>query len=164
MKNDYYLITDTHLGHTGMQQYCGRKPGFEGKILTGLSLVPSGSVMIHLGDILIGNDAFWHVQMMSAIPHDVKRWLVRGNHDRKSDTWYLSHGWDCVCDRLDITRHCYQIVFSHRPIPVEPEKILIHGHWHNTQVARYATNSYLLQIETTLQPIRLQRFLEENVK
>lgn len=163
MKSDYYLITDTHFGNAGMRQYCGRKPGFEGKILTGLSMIPSGSVMIHLGDILIGDDAYWHLRIR-VHTRDVRRWLVRGNHDRKSDTWYLNHGWDCVCDRLDITRHGRQIVFSHRPIPVEPEKILIHGHWHNTQTQRHSNNSYLLQIEDTLQPIRLQRFLEENVK
>jgi len=63
-------------------QYCGRAEGFEEKILKNVGQwVSRGDVLIHLGDFCIYKDAEWHKRFMDVCAG--KRWLVRGNHDRK---------------------------------------------------------------------------------
>lgn len=155
----YFIISDTHFGHEAMVKLCGRKPDFSEKLLKQLSGVPLGSVLIHIGDILIGNDAYWHAQIMKRL-QGARKWLVRGNHDRKSDSWYLDHGWDMVCCRLEITKHGKQVVFSHKPIEVESGKVLIHGHLHNVTHRRTPVEGYLFSCEEWMRPVELQKFME----
>jgi len=131
----YWIISDTHFGHHKMVEYCGRPEDFSEKILKNmLRLIEYNDVLIHLGDICIGNDAKNHGTYLA--PVYCKKWLIRGNHDRKSDNWYLNYGWDMVCDRLDITYHDKMISFSHVPLLDVPGDINIHGHFHNNDHRR----------------------------
>lgn len=128
-KNKWYITTDSHLGHAQMHIYCGRPVGFETLILKGFELLTDKDVLIHLGDICIGGDADWH-KIIQRLP--CKKYLVKGNHDSKSNLWYLNHGWDFVCDSFMMTRHSLKILFSHKPIVWDGEyDINIHGHFHN---------------------------------
>ncbi len=128
-----WLITDTHLGHDAMVKYCGRPENHSEIILHNLTregVVQSGDTLIHLGDICIGKDAEWHTKIMSVLG-GVKTILVKGNHDGKSNAWYLEHGWNFVCENFTDTYFGQKITFSH--IPIEDIKNLnIHGHFHNT--------------------------------
>jgi calcineurin-like phosphoesterase family protein len=47
----YWVITDTHLGHGKMEEYCGRPKDFEDRILRNLTCVQESDVLIHLGDV-----------------------------------------------------------------------------------------------------------------
>lgn len=126
-----WLITDTHFGHDKMIPYCGRPEGFEEVILQNLSVLNDHDVLVHLGDICIGKDAYWHEELMHRV--NGRKWLLRGNHDGKSDSWYLSHGWDFVGEQFLIERYGRKILFSH-----VPQKdtgyfdVNIHGHFHNS--------------------------------
>ena len=97
----YWIITDTHFGHDSMMKLCGRPEGFSEKILINLNrTVHCPDVLIHLGDICIGKEEYWHSELMKWAC--CKKWLIRGNHDKKSDMWYLNHGWDFVAEMQEL--------------------------------------------------------------
>jgi calcineurin-like phosphoesterase family protein len=125
-----YLITDTHFCHEKMVEYCNRPGNFDYLIWQGLKKLPKDSLLIHLGDICIGNDLLVHLDLQR-LPF--KKILVKGNHDKKSNSWYLKNGWDFVCDKFEDTYFGKKIVFSHVPAADDGEfDINIHGHFHNT--------------------------------
>lgn len=136
---EYYLITDTHLGHLKLtDEWKTRPEGFSEDILRNLeawtkSSIPTSTplALIHLGDICIGKDSLWHEKLVEAT-RGVKRILIKGNHDRKTTTWYLNHGWDYVYEKLDFTlKTGEQILLSHRPLDKEEGvDYNIHGHTH----------------------------------
>lgn len=159
-----YITTDTHLGHDRMIELCNRPQGFEDLILQGLTTIPSDALLIHLGDVCIGNDAKWHDDIINSTEEVYRRILVRGNHDHKSDSWYLSHGWDFVCEEFVARYFQKNILFSHRP-QADREYIdyNIHGHLHNTgHHEGGGKNCRLLALEhTNYKPVNLEKFLYE---
>ena len=132
-----YIITDLHLNHgEPMKWYCQRPDNYEELIARGLNTLTKDDVLICLGDICIGKDAEMHEKYIK--PLVCKKWLVKGNHDRKSDNWYLSHGWDAVCETMTLKMYGARILLSHMPQYLlindhgfELYDINIHGHLHN---------------------------------
>ncbi len=130
---NYWIITDTHFGHDRLCEYTFRPPGFESIICKNLEAIKThGNILIHLGDICIGNDEKWH-QVLNSLSKLVwrKRWLCKGNHDRKTDTWYLKHGWDFVADRIWLRKFGLDILLSHMPLEDCGYDVNIHGHCHS---------------------------------
>lgn len=125
-----WIITDTHFGHDKMVEYCGRPKNHSDLILKNLAMIQTGDILIHLGDFCIGNDELWHKLFFEELS-GVRKILVKGNHDRKSNNWYLTHGWDFVCDKFSDHFFGNYITFSHIPIN-GIQNINIHGHFHNT--------------------------------
>ena len=126
-----WCISDTHFGHDKMPQYCGRPIGFEKLIFDNLlRVVKKSDMLIHLGDFCIGDDEMWHKRFLTEI--DCKKILVRGNHDHKSNSWYLKMGWDFVCFAFSNTYFGKKILFSHCPQPINDVDFNIHGHFHNS--------------------------------
>ena len=128
----YWLITDTHFNHIDkMQEFCGRPLNYEELIFKGLSRIPKDDILIHLGDICIGEDAQVHAKYIQ--PLECRKILVRGNHDKKTNSWYLSNGWDFVVDSMLIEVFGKRILFSHKPQQdLGYFDINIHGHFHNS--------------------------------
>lgn len=165
----YWITTDTHFGHDAMIDYCDRPQDFERRILEGLSVVDDNDILIHLGDFCIGDDVFWHEIFMNNVKG--KKWLVRGNHDRKSTTWYFRHGWDTVVKSIGMHIYGKRIILSHKPSYSLSSDLNIHGHMHNSNHRKYKTLerllSYplkheLLSIENTnYQPVLLQTLVEK---
>jgi len=113
-----------------MVEYCGRPENFETLIWKELFRLKTEDILIHLGDICIGKDDEIHQNIRQI---SCKKILVKGNHDRKSNNWYLEHGWDFVCDKFQDTYFGKKIMFSHVPAVDDGEfDINIHGHFHNT--------------------------------
>ena len=171
-----WLITDTHFNHKNMIDYCGRPENFDDLIWKGLWELPDDSILIHLGDICIGGDKEVH-EKIKLLPY--KKILVKGNHDKKSNTWYLQNGWDFVCDSLSDNYFGRYITFSHIPI-AGIQNLNIHGHFHNhlfrlqqgnwivegeeernKEVLKILTNNHkLLAIENTkYKPVLLETLL-----
>lgn len=127
----YYLTTDTHFSHPTILKYCERPIDYEQRIVNGWkNLIPGQHVLIHLGDICMSQPTEVHEKYI--IPLKVKKILVRGNHDSKSDTWYLEHGWDWVCGSMTTERGGKKILFSHEPKWWDGSyELNIHGHLHN---------------------------------
>lgn len=164
-----WLTTDTHFGHDKMIEWCGRPSNHEEIILRELRKVPSDAILIHLGDICMGKDEYWNEQFHLNTAQCKKKILVRGNHDNKSDSWYLDRKWDFVCDTFSTKYFGKKILFSHIPQSIELcHDINIHGHLHNTDHRNYeheiktvlSPRHILLAIENTdLKPVNLCNFI-----
>lgn len=130
--SNYWISTDLHLGHARIKEFCGRPTGFEKKILDNLSkTMKSNDVFICLGDVCWGQDEKWHRKLDSSIPC-TKRWLVKGNHDKKTNSWYYDHGWNFVGNAIWLSLFGKKILLSHKPRNANGLDINIHGHLHNT--------------------------------
>lgn len=125
---DIFVISDTHFGHKKMITWSLRPLDFEEKLWKSMDLIPEGAALIHCGDITFGEDNLVHERLKT---YRFKKWLVKGNHDNHSNSWYLSNGWDFVCDEFVISIFGKNILFSHAPLPKRDGiDINIHGHLH----------------------------------
>lgn len=145
-----YLTTDTHFNHKNIIKYCDRPIDYEKQIVDGFKTLSQEDTLIHLGDICIGNDLQVHEEII--VPIKAKKILVKGNHDPKSNEWYLRNGWDFVCTHFYDKFFGTKILFSH--IPVHWDGIYdvnIHGHLHNMshrkQIYTQQGINYLLSLE-----------------
>lgn len=123
-----FVISDTHFGHSNLVDKGIRPVVNDEKVWKGFDQVPDDAILIHCGDITIGMDATFHMKFAD---YKFKKWLIRGNHDRHSISWYVKNGWDCVFDEAVIEMFGGKILFTHEPQP-KREDIMrnIHGHLH----------------------------------
>jgi calcineurin-like phosphoesterase family protein len=89
---NYWLISDTHFAHEKLDAWGGREGDWQDKLWRGIRSIPSEDVLIHLGDVCIGDDVDVHAMLSRA---SCKKVLVRGNHDKKSVSWCI----DCSTAR-----------------------------------------------------------------
>lgn len=139
----FWVATDFHFGHKKMLEV-GRQPGYEQKILKQLSQIPDDDTLIFLGDFCIGNDEKWH--------HEInqfwfRKWLIRGNHDDKSTSWYLSHGWNAICNEMTMEIYGEWLSFSHNPMGVSDCDVNIHGHLHKEGSVLKVSGRHILATE-----------------
>ncbi len=122
-----WLVADTHFNHAKMVEY-GRPADFEVRLWDNLKVVQDGDILIHLGDFCIGNDRENHERFMREVKG--KKVLVRGNHDKKSDSWLYKAGWDFVCKEFKSRYFGIKCTFTHIPIPRNETAYNFHGHTH----------------------------------
>jgi calcineurin-like phosphoesterase family protein len=157
----YWVVTDTHFGHNNMKKYEARPDGFEWKILHNLNVVLPNDVLIHLGDFCIGDDAVWHKHFMDVVT--AKKWLIRGNHDKKTAQWYFEHGWDFVGNEAQITAFGKKILFTHAPDSgFGSYDLNIHGHLHRNEHHEFAKTEkhQLVYLEHDYKPLFLRGLVE----
>ena len=139
--NNIFVISDTHFFHEQLSTVWGRPKDFGDRLEKGLSKLSEKDILIHLGDICIGRDKEAHDRYIK--PLKCRKWLVRGNHDDKSGTWYLNNGWDFVSYKFQDKFYGKKVLFSHIPVlrdrglidllyaAGDPD-VNIHGHLHDT--------------------------------
>lgn len=127
--NNIYITSDTHFNHQAIIEYCYRPKNYEQLIDKELKKLTENDILLHLGDICMGKDEEMHKKYIQCLP--CKKWLVLGNHDTKSSSWYLTHGWDFVAGTFSVRYMGRKIIFSHRPREIAEDFINIHGHLHN---------------------------------
>lgn len=155
-----------------MLPYCGRPSDFETYIQRGLKVLTKNDTLIHLGDVAWHDIADAHERFIVPLP--CRKILVRGNHDRKSNNWYLKHGWDFVCRSFQDKYFGVNILFSHRPKSTAGCDLNIHGHFHNavSSVAWAEDNLSTLKsdkhrlfvLEHHYKPVRLDKFIRGGVR
>lgn len=146
---EYIITTDTHFAHKNIMDFGKRPQGFEELILANLEKYTKHSnILIHLGDIAWNNDRYWN-RRLTSMPF-AKKWLIRGNHDKQSNEWYYSNGWDFVGETLSINYMNTVIVFSHKPVELCLADINVHGHFHDINAER------IKEIEPELWDIHLK--------
>lgn len=170
MKRRIWIIADTHFNHYDLIPDCGRVENFEELIISGFKKLKDTDILIHLGDICLGKDQEVHDSIIKKF--QFTKILVRGNHDGKSNNWYLNNGWNFVCEQFKDTYFGRQILFSHKPVKWEDDYDLnLHGHFHNISQKYHEKelvaikNSYqiLFALEyLDYQPILLEDFLRNN--
>ena len=153
----HWIMSDWHLGHTAkMVEYCGRPWNYNAHILGSLASIDPNDNLIFLGDICIGNDAYWH----SLIPKKLKRVLVKGNHDRRSHSWYMNHGWNMVVNSFTLNVFGKKLIFTHKPLEEVPEGYLnIHGHCHNDYRYVVSPDKILVKCEHDYRPVLLSKLV-----
>lgn len=165
----YYLISDTHFGHHNLEKWGNRSGDWQEQLYKGINAIPKESVLIHLGDICIGNDKEAHELLMFDMPNMAI--LVRGNHDKKSAKWYLDHGWDLVVDTMSIEYMGQNILLSHRPMHPDMWRFTknIHGHTHGNmhraeEYLSYYSKDFHIDISPEIvgyQPLRLDTIIKK---
>jgi len=166
---NYWLIADTHFSHLKLEEWGGRSGPWQKKLWAGLEDLPMpfSDALIHLGDICIGDDLEVH-HRIEKLPY--KKILVRGNHDKKSASWYSEHGWDFVCDQIGLVFHGVDLLFSHRPMPADTWRYRynIHGHTHGNmhraeEYSAWYDPSFNIDISPEIigyQPVRLDTLMK----
>lgn len=161
----FWLVTDTHFGHAKLVEY-GRPVDFERRLFDSLSRISSEDTLIHLGDVCVGRDQDIHDKYITSLI--CRKWLLKGNHDNKSTTWYLNHGWHFVADSFTLRFNHQNILFSHVPRADSGYDINIHGHFHDNDHRKYEPELMAIQNEkqkllaveyTNYQAVTLESFL-----
>jgi len=172
MAGRIFVTADMHLGHTGLSDD-GHRPKDFGELIVkrmGLLLNPS-DILIDLGDVCWGDYDYWFERLKHI---DCIKWLVRGNHDKKSVSWYLEHGYSSVTDGFRLEMFGKRIMFSHEPVRDDGWFDLnIHGHFHSFGLDRVremepdlfkilTARHKLVSLEALhYEPVKLQRIVEE---
>ena len=165
-----FLIADTHYCHQKLIEKNYRPDNFEKLLYKNLSNIPKDAVLLHLGDVCLGNDQEAHNKYIKTLK--CQKWLVRGNHDHKSNNWYLNNGWNFICTSFVDRYFGRKILFSHIPKILHKNIDLnIHGHFHNSDhrwqepelVKRITEKHRLFSAETSkYKPILLEDFIIKN--
>lgn len=165
---NHWLITDTHFNHERLTEWGGRSGDWQEQLYSGIAQIPKEDVLIHLGDICIGNDLEVHKQIMAVAPNT--RILVRGNHDKKSIEWYYNHGWTTVVDGMELVYMGRYLHLTHRPArPQGNNTWNIHGHTHGNmhrseEYCDFYSKDYHIDLSPELvgyKPIRLDTLLKK---
>ncbi len=167
MKRKIWLSGDTHFNHPKLQKDLNRPENYEELIWAGYAKLGQNDILIHLGDICAGTDQEVH-NRLNKFPFT--KILVKGNHDNKSNNWYMNNGWNFVCHFFQNKYFGKKILFSHTPKPKEMEyDINIHAHFHNISeefheeelIALKNDKQKLFALEEAgYEPILLEKFLE----
>lgn len=153
-----YLISDTHFNHKNIIKYCNRPENYNDLIWKGLEQLNKEDILLHLGDICFGKDIEVHERLSEYPFHKV---LIKGNHDKKTNAWYLNHGWDAVHKDFIMDIYNQVILFTHAPVELEsPITLNIHGHLH--QSFEFVEPGHLLFSleDNNYMPINLKHFLK----
>jgi calcineurin-like phosphoesterase family protein len=139
MNKKIFLISDTHFNHTNIIKYTNRP--FKDEVKMNLtifenwnSVVGNNDIVIHLGDLLLGNGEKNGVRDLIKNLKG-KKHLIKGNHDKKKNTFYKNLGFEIIADFL-IKEICgKKLLFIHQPLEgFNPENsffdFVIHGHTH----------------------------------
>ena len=183
-----HIISDTHFEHKNIQKYCNRPDGWT-DLLTHNLFDLKTDLLIHLGDVSLGRDSGWHDFVTNGGSLDYKSWLILGNHDGKSTTWYMNHGWDFVARNFTMYIYGLRVLFSHRPYPFPPMKtvtrelardvafsevmidkprsnfdINVHGHIHTREMDLPSYCRPFILENQNYKPIELKEFLNDDIK
>jgi calcineurin-like phosphoesterase family protein len=129
--HNVWVIADTHFNHvSSMVKWCNRPEDYESQLYLSMHKLTKEDLLIHLGDVCMGKDEWIHQMFIETL--NCKKILIRGNHDLKTNNWYMRHGWDFVCSSFADKYFGKYVLFSHRPQPLDEKYDLnIFGHMHN---------------------------------
>lgn len=132
-----WIIADTHWFHDAIcrDDFESRPTDHMEQLIDNCrKVIAPQDELIHLGDVI-----FYKADMLAELLdliHCSCKTLVMGNHDKKSRHWYMSNGFDFVCDMFTLD----DVIFTHRPLETVPAihvvgqmprpMLNVHGHWH----------------------------------
>lgn len=134
-----YLTADTHFWHSRLWKDWGhRKEGFEKDLIAAWnSVIRKDDVVLHLGDLSLANK-----EKTKECTDQLKgkKYLIRGNHDGNTDTWYRDCGFEVIPNAYQRFKQkdglYIHILFTHEPVIPLPYLSMneswfnIHGHLH----------------------------------
>ena len=127
----FYLIADLHFGHSGIEKY--RVKDYHDLIAKNWNnVISKNDNVLVLGDLTLTSKE-------KSIDYFKKlrgnKFLIRGNHDGHSVTWYKDCGFRVVEPIYNVFKDKYDkryhVLFTHVPVITLPEGWFnIHGHIH----------------------------------
>jgi calcineurin-like phosphoesterase family protein len=135
-----FVISDPHIGHDNIIRFCNRP--FANVEEQDIKITGLWNATIRPQDlVIILGDFVWTKGSSELIKEAIKKLngrkiLVRGNHDKKGNVWYLENGVDFICDRFVWDYNGKRILFVHNPDHITPDDLcryafILHGHCHN---------------------------------
>ena len=136
---NYFVISDTHFRHENISKYTGRP--FKTVEEMDASLIKKWNTVVRQQDlIIIGGDLVFTKGSSEEIKKIIKQLngrkiLVRGNHCRKSYSFWLNAGIDFVCERFSWELNGKKLLFIHSPHEItfqdyKSYNYILHGHIH----------------------------------
>lgn len=124
--------------------------------------IQDDDLLIFLGDLY--DPATGDAEKVSSIIHNIKgtKIMCRGNHDTESKDFYRELGFDAVCDILRI----HNLVFSHKPVRVNPDELNIHGHLHSEKLSSLGyqhINAYPINHNKEDQPVLIEDLIDSAI-
>lgn len=158
-----WVISDTHFGHVSLAtKYNARPDDFEAKIIYNWNtLIDPTDIVLHLGDLFIGNQSVWKDIVNNLNGNKV---LIKGNHDSQSYSWYLNNGFSFACETCVWDMFGYTILFSHKPKTEGDFDINVHGHLHEGRHRELQTDHrhILISLEKNgYQPMLLETIIKK---
>jgi len=129
----FFIISDLHLGHANIIKYCNRPKENNQMIINNWNkVVGKRDMVLCLGDLSLTNKQKT-IELCSKLKGN--KFLIRGNHDGQSVSWYKDCGFTVVepiykmfKDKYDKR---YHVLFTHEPVVELPKGWFnIHGHIH----------------------------------
>lgn len=133
-----WLISDTHFNHNNIIKYCDRPYSSTEEMNKDLikrwnNTVAKDDIVYHLGDFGMGTKE-QITELVSQLNGRI--YLIMGNHDHHTVSWYYDCGFARVYDRPVLYNDIY--ILSHHPRElVSPDYKYIYGHTHER--SGYAT-------------------------
>jgi len=155
-----WIISDTHFFHENIGRYCNRPYGWQETIIEAWNrLIQPKEIVFHVGDLALGKKE----NIEGLVPMlNGQLYLMRGNHDRRSNGFYQRLGITLVPDPYPMIHPSgLNLAFSHRPIvPLEPGILNLHGHIHNNAAPELGARHVNLCVEVRdYRPWRLGEIL-----
>jgi len=125
-----WIISDTHFFHWKMAEYEGRPPGWHDLIVSNWNaLISPDDTVLHLGDF-----GFGPAVVVTDLIHSLSgnKFLIKGSHDTRGDSWYAKRGIIVVPTFWD--DYGGGVIFSHRPHIGLSHGFNIHGHVHGKTI------------------------------
>ena len=152
-----WLTADLHLGHNNIISYCSRP--FATTTEMNNTLIKNFNKTVGKNDIvyILGDLSFLNTISTTEIVQSLNgfKFLIKGNHDHKTNTGYRKMGFMEVYDKPIILNNNW--ILSHEPILGGTGKLRnIHGHTHNV-VPNCSAYSFCCSVELTgYKPISLE--------
>lgn len=129
-----FLIADTHLFHTKLWEVWGRPKDSDDRIIKNWNkVIGKNDKVLHLGDVIFSNKEK-ATEVFSKLNGD--KYLIRGNHDGQSETWFKDLGFTTVEPIFKRFKDKYEnwinVLFTHEPVLEKLPKgwFNVHGHMH----------------------------------
>jgi calcineurin-like phosphoesterase family protein len=146
-----YLTSDQHFGHKNIIGYCDRP--FQSVEEMDEAMIERHNQNVGKEDtvFIVGDFSFYDFETTKRITQRLngRKTLIRGNHDKHSESWFLRCGFDSVVESLVIpsiwNSETIEIAHYHSYASRFGYGILFHGHAHNFFKAKhYVSNSRVL--------------------
>lgn len=133
-----YMIADTHFLHRNIAKYEPMRQalGYDHNqfmVDQWRATVADDDVIVHLGDLALGrSDDFQEI----AAQLTGRKFLVRGNHDKRTVSWYARHGFE-VIPPFWIEYRDWSVRFTHEPdheVVRAAQHLNVHGHIHSVEL------------------------------
>lgn len=140
----FFFTADTHFGHEAMVHFCSRPKDFEELIVKNWNnTVRKTDCILHLGDISLESKTN---TMETCHRLNGMKYLIRGNHDSGSVSWYKDCGFIVVESIYKLFKdkygHFMPVLFTHEPVMDLPKGWYnIHGHLHGNSHRGTTPNS-----------------------